>query len=100
MVSSPSVEKPRASASSSWDALADIEVFITAAEAELVALERERTGVGRRGRKPDPVLRRRLLGVTWMLTFGGMQWRLAGCCLAFPSLPCTARSPAGHAWAC
>jgi hypothetical protein len=44
MVSSPRVEKPRASASSSWDALADIEVFITAAEAELVALERERTG--------------------------------------------------------
>jgi hypothetical protein len=78
MVSSPSVEKPRAGASSSWDALADIEVFITAAEAELAALERERTGVRRRGRKPDPVLRRRLLGVTWMLTFGGMQWRRAG----------------------
>lgn len=84
MVSSPSVEKPRASASSSWDALADIEVFITAAEAELVALERERTGVGRRGRKPDPVLRRRLLGVTWMLTFGGMQWRLAGLLSGIP----------------
>ena len=32
----------------------------------------------RRGRKPDPDLRRRLLGVIWMLTFGGMQWRLAG----------------------
>ena len=84
MVASPSVEKPRASASSSWDALADIEVFITAAEAELVALERERTGVRRRGRKPDPVLRRRLLGVTWMLTFGGMQWRLAGLLSGIP----------------
>jgi len=84
MVSSPRVEKPRASASSSWDALADIEVFITAAEAELVALERERTGVRRRGRKPDPVLRRRLLGVTWMLTFGGMQWRLAGLLSGIP----------------
>jgi hypothetical protein len=84
MVSSPSVEKPRASASSSWDALADIEVFITAAEADLVALERERTGVRRRGRKPDPVLRRRLLGVTWMLTFGGMQWRLAGLLSGIP----------------
>ena len=82
MVSSPRVEKPRASASSSWDALADIEVFITAAEAELVALERERTGVRRR--KPDPVLRRRLLGVTWMLTFGGMQWRLAGLLSGIP----------------
>src|SRR3954464_15239920 len=86
MVSSPSVEKPRASASSSWDALADIEVFITAAEAELVALERARTGVRRRGRKPDPVLRRRLLGVTWMLTFGGMQWRLAGLLIPFTTL--------------
>ena len=49
-----------------------------------MALERERTGVRRRGRKPDPVLRRRLLGVTWMLTFGGMQWRLAGLLSGIP----------------
>ena len=35
MVSSNTLENPRAGASSSWDALADIEVFITAAEAEL-----------------------------------------------------------------
>src|SRR4029453_3293265 len=74
----------RTGASSSWDALADIEVFITAAEAELVAMERERIGVRRRGRTPDPVLRRRLLGVTWMLTFGGMQWRLAGLLSGIP----------------
>jgi transposase len=78
MASSLAFENRRTGASSSWDALADIEVFITAAEAELVAMERERIGVHRRGRKPDPVLRRRLLGVIWMLTFGGMQWRLAG----------------------
>ena len=57
-----------------WDALADIEVFITAAEAELVAMERERIGAA----ASPMVLRRRLLGVIWMLTFGGMQWRLAG----------------------
>lgn len=62
----------------SWNALADLEVFITASEAELEALERERIGVHRRGRKPDPVLRRRVLGLIWMLTFGGMQWRMAG----------------------
>jgi hypothetical protein len=43
MVSSNTLENPRAGASSSWDALADIEVFITAAEAELTAMERERT---------------------------------------------------------
>ena len=63
---------------SSWDALADIEVFITACEAELQAMERERRGVHRRGRKPDRLLRRRVLGLIWMLTFGGMQWRIAG----------------------
>jgi transposase len=61
-----------------WDALADIEVFIFATEAELAAMEAERVGVHRRGRKPDPELRRRLLGLIWMLTFGGMQWRIAG----------------------
>jgi hypothetical protein len=89
MASSLTFENRRAGASSSWDALADIEVFITAAEAELVAMERERIGVHRRGRKPDPVLRRRLLGVIWMLTFGGMQWRLAGLLsgIAFTTLP-------------
>ena len=61
-----------------WDALADIEVFIFAAEAELEAMDAERVGVHRRGRKPDPELRRRVLGLIWMLTFGGMQWRIAG----------------------
>ena len=30
------------------------------------------------------MLRRRLLGVTWMLTFGGMQWRLAGLLSGIP----------------
>jgi hypothetical protein len=49
-----------------------------AAEAELAAMDAERVGVHRRGRKPDPDLRRRLLGLIWMLTFGGMQWRIAG----------------------
>ena len=43
-----------------------------------------------------PELRRRLLGLIWMLTFGGMQWRIAGflsgipfttlrCCPGWPS---------------
>ena len=61
-----------------WDALADIEAFIYAAEAEWAAMDKERTGVHRRGRKPDPDLRRRVLGLIWMLTFGGMKWRIAG----------------------
>lgn len=61
-----------------WDALADIEVFVFAVEAELEAMDRERVGVHRRGRKPDLVLRRRLIGLIWTLTFGGMQWRIAG----------------------
>ena len=68
----------------SWDALADIEVFIDAAEAELAAMDRERSGVHRRGRKPDPELRRRLLGLIWMLTFTGMQWRIAGLLSGIP----------------
>src|SRR5215204_2079618 len=69
---------PRVRRSDGWDALADIEVFVFAVEAELEAMERERVGVHRRGRKPDLTLRRRLIGLIWTLTFGGMQWRLAG----------------------
>ena len=61
-----------------WDALADIEVFVFAVEAELEAMNRERVGVHRRGRKPDLALRRRLIGLIWTLTFGGMQRRVAG----------------------
>ncbi len=60
-----------------WNILADVEVFIFAVEAELEAMDRERVGVHRRGRKPDPSLRR-LIGLIWMLTSGGMQWRIAG----------------------
>src|SRR4051812_29077026 len=69
---------PRLRRGDGWDALADIEVFVFAVEAELEAMERERVGVHRRGRKPDLTLRRRLIGLIWTLTFGGMQWRVAG----------------------
>jgi transposase len=55
-----------------------VEVFVFAVEAELEAMERERVGVHRRGCKPDLSLRRRLIGLIWMLSFGGMQWRIAG----------------------
>ena len=41
-------------------------------------MDRERVGVHRRGRKPDLTLQRRLIGLIWTLTFGGMQWRVAG----------------------
>jgi transposase len=41
-------------------------------------MDQERVGVHCRGRKPDPALRRRLIGLIWMLTYGGMQWRVAG----------------------
>ena len=74
----------RSGSRNSWDALADIEVFIDAADAELAAMHRERVGVHRRGRKPDPDLRRRLLGLIWMLTFTGMQWRIAGVLSGIP----------------
>jgi transposase len=67
-----------------WNILADIEVFIFAVEAELEAMDRERIGVHRRGRKPDLALRRRLIGLIWMLTFGGMQWRIAGLLSGIP----------------
>ena len=68
----------RPSRGDGWNALADIEVFVFAAEAELEAMDRERVGVHRRGRKPDLALRRRLIGLIWTLTFGGLQWRIAG----------------------
>jgi transposase len=69
---------PRPSRGDGWNTLADIEVFVFAVEAELEAMDRERVGVHRRGRKPDGALRRRLIGLIWTLTFGGMQWRIAG----------------------
>ena len=69
---------PRSRHGDGWDALADIEVFIFAVEAELEAMDRERVGVHRRGRKPDIALQRRLIGLIWMSTFRGMQWRIAG----------------------
>ena len=62
---------PRPSRGDGWDVLADIEVFVFAVEAELEAMDRERVGVRRRGRKPDLSLRRRLIGLFWTLTFGG-----------------------------
>src|SRR3954467_5858940 len=69
---------PRSGRGDGWDALADIEVFVFAVEAELEAMDRERVGVHRPGRKPDFTLRRRLIGLIWTLTFGGLQWRTAG----------------------
>jgi transposase len=75
---------PRPSRGDGWNVLVDIEVFIFAVEAELEAMDRERIGVHRRGRKPDLSLRRRLIGLIWMLTFGGMQWRIAGLLSGIP----------------
>src|ERR671938_1573420 len=69
---------PQPSRGDGWNILADVEVFVFAVEAELEAMDRERVGVHRRGRKPALHLRRRLIGLIWMLTFGGMQWRIAG----------------------
>src|SRR5919205_3085939 len=75
---------PRPSRGDGWNALADVEVFIFAVEAEREAMGRERIGVHCRGRKPDLSLRRRLIGLIWMLTFGGMPWRLAGLLSGIP----------------
>ena len=68
----------RPSRGDGWNTLADIEVFVFAVEAELEAMDRERVGVHCRGRKPDLTLRRRLIGLIWTPTFGGLQWRIAG----------------------
>jgi len=57
---------PRSRRGDGWDALADIEAFVFAVEAELEAMDRERVGVHRRGRKPDLSLRRRLIGLIWL----------------------------------
>ena len=69
---------PRSCRGDGWNAVADLEVFVFAVEAELEAMDRERVGVHRRGRKPDVTLRRRLIGLIWTRTFGGMQGRIAG----------------------
>src|SRR3954452_8962410 len=86
---------PRSRRGDGWDALADIRVFVFAVEAELEAMERERVGVHRRGRKPDLALRRRLIGLIWTLTFGGLQWRLAGW---LSGVPCTTLHSAFARW--
>jgi transposase len=84
-LSSPSARPvPRPSRGDGWNILADIEVFIFAVEAELEAMDHARIGVHCRGRKPDLALRRRLIGLIWMLTFGGMQWRIAGLLSGIP----------------
>jgi transposase len=69
---------PRPGRGDGWNTLDDIEVFVCAVEAELEAMDQERVGVHRRGRKPDLALRRRMIALIWTLTFGGMQWRIAG----------------------
>src|SRR5918997_4188135 len=69
---------PRPDRGDGWNALADIEVFVVAVEAELEAVDRERVGVHRRGREPDLAVRRRLIGLIRTPTFGGMRWRVAG----------------------
>jgi hypothetical protein len=69
---------PRPGLGDGWKALADTEVIVLAVEAELEAMDCERVGVHRCGGKPDLILRRRLIGLIWMLTFGAMQWRIAG----------------------
>jgi hypothetical protein len=61
-----------------------VEVFIFAVEAEPEAMDRERVGVHRRGCKPDLAPRRRVIGLIWMLTFGGMRWRIAGLLSGIP----------------
>src|SRR3954451_4254838 len=76
---------PRSRRGDGWNTLADIEAFVFAVEAELEAMDRERIGVHRRGCKPDLALRRRMIGVIWTLTFGGLQWRVAGCLSGVPS---------------
>src|SRR3954453_371525 len=75
---------PRPSRGDGWNALADVGGFIFAGEAELEAMDRERVGVHRRGCKPDLALRRRVIGLIWMLPFGGMQWRIAGLLSGIP----------------
>ena len=46
-------------------------------------MDYERIGVHRRGRKLDLALRR-LIGRIWTLTFGGLQWCVAGWLLGVP----------------
>ena len=74
----PARHVSRHSCGDGWNTLADIEVFTFAVEAEMEAMDRERVGVHRRGRKPDFALRRGLIGLIWTQTFGGLQWRVAG----------------------
>ena len=92
---------PRPSRGDGWNALADIEVFVFAVEAELEAME---PGAGRRA-PPRPQARPRAAAAADRadldadLRRPAVAHRRAGS-RGFPSPPCTAASRAGPAWGC
>jgi transposase len=74
----------------SWDAFADVDVFVDEALTELAAMEADGTKSTRSGPKPaltGAALHKAIMAI-WCLCFCGMQWRAIGqlCDLPFSTL--------------
>jgi hypothetical protein len=74
---------PAKTSPASWDAFSDVDAFVDAVLAELVAMAADSTRRTRSGPKPPltgAALRKAIMAI-WCVCFCGMQWRAI-------SLPC------------
>lgn len=81
---------PARTSAASWDAFADVDVFVNAVLAELAATAADGTRSTRSGPKPPLIgaaLRKAIMAI-WCVCFCGMQWRAIGllCDIPFGTL--------------
>ena len=82
--------RPAKTSPGSWDAFADVDVFVDAVLAELAAMARDGARLQRPGPKPPlsgARLRKAVMAI-WCVCFCGMQWRAIGqlCDIPFTTL--------------
>jgi transposase len=82
--------RPAKTSPGSWDAFADVEIFVAAVLAELTAMARDGARPQRPGPKPPLAgakLRKAVMAI-WCVCFCGMQWRAIGqlCDIPFNTL--------------
>ena len=69
--------RPAKTSAGSWDAFADVDVFVDAVLAELAAMAKDGSRPMRSGPKPPltgAALRKAVMAI-WCVCFCGMQWR-------------------------
>ena len=78
--------RPAKTSPGSWDAFADVDVFVDEVLAELEAMARDGARPVRSGPKPplsEATLRKAIMAI-WCVCFCGMQWRAVGQLCAIP----------------